>query len=229
MEGSDPIAALATRAGQTQQASPAASQGNELGQDTFLELMTTQLQNQDPLDPKKNAQFVGQLAQFGTVNGISDLQESFEGLRQSLAGNDTLKASRLIGREVLAPAQQGVLTGDNPVRGAVEVPEGAQAVTVTVTDPAGNKVRELELGPSGSGLAEFRWDGISDGGANMPPDTYGLRAEVQTDSGLSEANVLVSDQVRSVTPGKDANDIDLGLENLGSVGFDNIRRVSADG
>ena len=49
----------------------------ELGQDQFLKLMTTQLQNQDPFKPMENGEFLSQMAQFGTVSGIQGLQDSF--------------------------------------------------------------------------------------------------------------------------------------------------------
>ncbi len=50
---------------------------DELGQTEFLELMTTQLQYQDPLEPMENGEFLSQMAQFGTVSGINDLNTNF--------------------------------------------------------------------------------------------------------------------------------------------------------
>ena len=53
---------------------------DKVGQDQFLELMITQLKNQDPMKPMDNGQFLSQMAQFGTVSGINDLQKSFGSL-----------------------------------------------------------------------------------------------------------------------------------------------------
>ncbi|TVQ74128.1 MAG: flagellar hook assembly protein FlgD, partial [Chromatiaceae bacterium] len=53
---------------------------DELGQEDFFKLMITQLQNQDPFEPMESGDFLGQIAQFGTVNGIGELQKSFESI-----------------------------------------------------------------------------------------------------------------------------------------------------
>jgi hypothetical protein len=59
---------------------PQAAEAEELGQEEFLRLMMTQLRNQDPFKPMESGEFLGQLAQFGTVTGLGELQQSFEGL-----------------------------------------------------------------------------------------------------------------------------------------------------
>ena len=83
----------------------------EMGQEDFLKLMTTQLQNQDPMKPMENGDFLAQIAQFSTVDGIGKLQESFEALSGSLHSNQALQASGLIGRNVMVPSNAGVYFG----------------------------------------------------------------------------------------------------------------------
>ena len=70
-----------------------------LGQEDFLKLMTAQLKNQSPLDPTSSADFLSQLAQFGTVNGINqlnqtnaELQAAMEALGDCRRENDELKS-----------------------------------------------------------------------------------------------------------------------------------------
>ena len=58
------------------QPQPDSKANDRLGQADFLQLMTTQLQNQDPFAPLENGEFIGQMAQFGTVSGIEELQQS---------------------------------------------------------------------------------------------------------------------------------------------------------
>ena len=53
-----------------------ASNNNELGQDVFLQLMITQLQNQDPLDPMDNSEFLSQQAMFTQVNTLQEMNEN---------------------------------------------------------------------------------------------------------------------------------------------------------
>ncbi|MEM1146048.1 MAG: flagellar hook capping FlgD N-terminal domain-containing protein, partial [Pseudomonadota bacterium] len=57
----------------------------DLGSEAFLQLMVAQLENQDPSKPIDNTEFVAQLAQFGTVSGVQELNESFDSLGASLA------------------------------------------------------------------------------------------------------------------------------------------------
>ena len=62
-----------TQLGLTQPAENDSKGNDSLGQEEFLELMTAQLRFQDPLKPMENGDFLGQMAQFGTVNGINEL------------------------------------------------------------------------------------------------------------------------------------------------------------
>ena len=59
--------------------------GGSLGQEDFLKLMTTQLQNQDPFAPMENADFIAQMAQFSTVTGITDIGQSLKGISNQLS------------------------------------------------------------------------------------------------------------------------------------------------
>ena len=52
----------------------------ELGQDAFLKLMTAQMKNQDPFKPMESGEFLGQIAQFSTVSGIQQMNQSLSGL-----------------------------------------------------------------------------------------------------------------------------------------------------
>ncbi|HET8691826.1 MAG TPA: flagellar hook capping FlgD N-terminal domain-containing protein, partial [Steroidobacteraceae bacterium] len=82
-------------------ATPKADASKELGAEDFLKLMLTQFQNQDPLKPLDNGDFIGQLAQFGTVTGLTQLRQDFGSLADSLVSNQALQASSLLGRDVL--------------------------------------------------------------------------------------------------------------------------------
>ena len=77
---------------------------DELGQQDFINLMITQLRNQDPFEPLQSGEFIGQLAQFGTVSGIGELKETVSDLANSLISNQTLEAANLIGKNALVPS-----------------------------------------------------------------------------------------------------------------------------
>ena len=62
----------------------ATNKAEELGLNTFLKLMVTQLNNQDPFKPMENGEFLGQIAQFGSVTGLEKLNQNFESLAASI-------------------------------------------------------------------------------------------------------------------------------------------------
>ncbi|RAE74048.1 flagellar biosynthesis protein FlgD, partial [Burkholderia multivorans] len=72
-------------------------------QATFLKLLVTQLQNQDPTSPVDSSQMTSQLAQINTVSGIAQLNTSLTSLSTQLAAGQQTQAALLIGSNVLAP------------------------------------------------------------------------------------------------------------------------------
>ena len=94
-----------------------------LGKNAFLELMITQLQNQDPLSPQQNGEFISQLAQFSSVEGLNNLNASVSGMAASLRSTQALQASTLVGRSVRVPSDTTLFDGAAPLTGAVVLPE----------------------------------------------------------------------------------------------------------
>ena len=83
---------------------PQQQRSKSLGQADFLRLMTEQLKNQDPLKPLDNAQFLGQLAQFSTVQGIDKMQNAMEAVASVMESDQALRAASLVGHNALIEA-----------------------------------------------------------------------------------------------------------------------------
>ena len=126
------------------------SRNENLGQADFLRLMTEQLKNQDPLKPLSNNEFLGQLAQFSTVQGIQDLNAGFGGLQSALGGDQVLRAASLVGHEVLVPSDRVQLVPGEPAEGLVATPS-AGTVVMDIKDASGQLVRRLEIASPGAG------------------------------------------------------------------------------
>jgi len=102
-----------------------ASNNNELGQDVFLQLMITQLQNQDPLDPMDNSEFLSQQAMFTQVNTLQEMNENLTSygdallsMNGSMLNSSTLnQATSLVGKEVTAINPENK---DETITGVVE-------------------------------------------------------------------------------------------------------------
>ena len=200
------------------------SKGSKLGQEDFLKLMTTQLQNQDPFAPMENGEFLGQIAQFSAVTGIQDLQASFEKLSQSLVSNQALQASGLVGRSVLAPTGIAALGQDGGVKGVVEVPASSNDVRVTIHAASGETIRSLALGSQPSGNAQFQWDGLKDDGTRALPGSYFVAASGQFEGRQVGLDTLLASEVESVTLGGDGGLL-LDLRGVGPIDFKNVRQI----
>ena len=196
----------------------------DLGQEQFLELMTAQLQNQDPFKPMESGDFLGQIAQFSTVEGIGDLNDSFSGLSQSLVSNQALQATNLVGRQVLAPTGVAALSQGGNIRGNVELPAASGEVVVNVYDQAGQVVRRLELGSQAAGPVAFQWDGLKNDGQFASPGSYFISAEASIDGQFESVETLLASEVRSVTL-SNSGGLLLDLDGIGSLDFSEVRQI----
>jgi len=190
---------------------PEAKSRTELGQDDFLKLMITQFQNQDPFKPMENGEFLGQLAQFSTVNGIDSLNGAFAGLAGSIQDEQALQAANLVGRSVLAVTDIGYLPQDGLVNGAVEIDGPVSNVQVEITNASGEIVQLLNLGEQPAGLAQFSWDGLDATGERAASDHYRITARVVRGNNVESAPTLIQSDIESVTLGQFGSGMTLNL------------------
>ncbi len=197
----------------------------KLGQNEFLKLMTTQLSNQDPFQPMENGEFMGQIAQFGTVNGVNELLTSFQDLASNLQSSQALQASNLIGRQVLVNHNQGHLPAEGNLMGAVELPSSSSDVAVNVFDASGELLGREELGAQPAGLLQFNWDGTTLSGQRAPSGRYRIEVEANYGGNTEALTPQVVDQVRSLTLGGAGRQMQVELENLGTVSFNQVNQI----
>jgi flagellar basal-body rod modification protein FlgD len=174
----------------------------------FLKLLTTQLNNQDPLNPLDNAQLTSQLAQMSTVSGIEKMNTALQSLLAQGGANQLLQAGAMVGKSVLAPG--GTITaGNGSAAFAVQLPASAQSVQATITDATGAVVRTIDLGTLPAGLSQQAWDGTNDAGQPVPAGAYGIAVQAGNGAAAVSASTLVFDQVTSVRPGASGFTLDL--------------------
>jgi flagellar basal-body rod modification protein FlgD len=150
------------------------SSNNTLGQDAFLKLLTTQMQNQDPLNPVDNTQMLAQLAQFSQLSVIQGLSSKFDSMATALAGSTSLAATQLVGKEVSFDASQLSLAAGSSAKFNVVLPQAATDTTVVISDSTGHVVRTLHLGAEPAGTSAIPWDGLDDKGHACAAGTYTL-------------------------------------------------------
>ena len=216
---------ILTQLGINKVAETKTNKNDTLGQEEFLELMTTQLLNQDPLAPMENGDFIGQMASFGTVSGIGDLNNAFSDLSTAFQSNQALQASTMVGRNVLIESNVGSFNSAGILEASVDLASPASNVVVTVSDASGQLINRQELGSQPAGLVNYRWNGESSNGQNYNSGAYRVTAEVQRGDDRSSSLTLTSAQVESVTLGKGGQDLTLSVSNIGDINMSQVRKI----
>lgn len=194
-------------------------------EDTFLTLMMTQLQYQDPFQPLESGEFLSQLAQFETAAGVQGIQDGLNSLAASMFSSQVLESAALVGKTVFAEQSQASLESGGTVEGAVDVPPGAGSVQVEIKDEAGQIVRRIDLGLAAAGRQPFVWDGLDENGAAAAAGNYAISARIESGGESYSGRVLVADQVRSVTLGGGGQPPILNLAGGGQISFSQVLEI----
>lgn len=155
-----------------------------MGKDAFLKLLVTQLENQDPLNPTENTEFVAQLAQFSSLEGIQNLNTSLEGMVGSMDSLQEFGSASLIGRSARAASDSFTYDGSAERLGFSFDSDVTEAV-LTVKDSSGETVREINLGSLSSGYGEAEWDGKNSSGTAAGAGLYSFSVEAKGSDGSS--------------------------------------------
>lgn len=198
---------------------------SELGQQAFLDLMVTQLKNQDPMNPLQGADMLGQMAQFSTVTGINSLQSSFSSLASSLQSNQALQASTMVGRSVVVPRDRFAFAAGGSAALAATLPGAASNVTVSITDANGQLVRHQQLGPQPAGTVDYNWDGKRDDGKTAAGGNYTIKFDGIVDGQSTALTAAVRARVDSVSLGRNGLPPQLNVDGLGAVALSDVIEI----
>jgi flagellar basal-body rod modification protein FlgD len=132
-------------------------QADTLGKDDFLKMLVAQLQNQDPLNPLDGADFTAQLAQFSSLEQLSNMNTQLEVLNLYQASLNNAQSVNLIGKEVTARGD-GIKVEGESADLAYNLSEDASNVTIKIYDKDANLVDTIELGSQQEGENSVAWD-----------------------------------------------------------------------
>ncbi|MBT8766457.1 flagellar hook assembly protein FlgD [Metapseudomonas boanensis] len=197
----------------------------DLGKNEFLELLVAQLNNQDPLSPQENGEFIAQLAQFSQVEGIEKLNSSMGSLLSGYQSSQALQASSLVGRKVIVPTEKAVVDTSETFKASASLPASSSNVWVNVYDTSGSVVNRINLGQQSAGSVSFMWDGKDSSGNLMPPGTYKFEAQAQYDGETKGLYTMLPANVDSVTLGQNGGELMLNLAGIGSVGLSKVQVI----
>ena len=148
--------------------------GNDaVGKDDFLNLLTTQLAHQDPLNPSDSTAFLSQLAEFSSLEQMSNIREGLDVLAITQTAGTSAQMVSFIGKEVEFEADSVVLTeGGEPPEMHYSLSDDATETTVVIKNELGEVVRTYELGPQDDGNHTLAFDGLDEQGNTLPPGSY---------------------------------------------------------
>ncbi|CAM2930204.1 flagellar basal-body rod modification protein FlgD [Legionella steigerwaltii] len=197
-----------------------------LGQQDFLRLMVAQIQNQDPMQPQVNGEFLSQLAQFSTNDGVTKMQESLQQMATSLQSNQALQASALVGRKVLVNSNSLQLGADGDTKTAVDIPPGLSNLSASIYSDSGELIKTIPLGQPAPGFFQFTWDGT--GGDNNRVKEGKYKVEVRAVYGGKEVSLktMTSANVDSVSLGQNGDGLKLNVAGVGPISLDQVRQIS---
>lgn len=195
----------------------------ELGKNEFLNLLVAQLNNQNPLEPQGNGEFIAQLAQFSQVEGIEKLNTSMGSLLSGYQSSQALQASSLVGRKVIVPTDKAVVDTSESFKASLVLPTSSSNVYVNVYDNAGTVVSRVNMGEQAAGNVSFIWDGKDASGNLLPPGTYKFEAQATYEGETEGLYTMLPANVDSVVLG--GSELMLNLAGLGSVPLSQVQVI----
>lgn len=166
----------------------ATAQGKaSLGKDDFMKLMISQLKNQDPLSPLDGTQFSAQLAQFSSLEQLSNLNAY---MKQSIDANAVLTQSinntlitGLIGKEVKINGGDLQLRGQENIVLGYNLPVEAKTAQIKIYNESGSLVRTIDGVPTNSGNSKLSWNLTDNNGNKLPNGNYKFEVNAMNNGG----------------------------------------------
>lgn len=173
--------------------------GGNLDQAAFLRLMTAQLKMQDPFKPLDSNGMVAQMAQFSTVAGIEEMNDSLKKLYENNRIGD---ASSWLGRNVLLPGNVAIPNEAGQYAGEFTLTAPAKDLSIDFLNDRGEIVQAIELGKQEAGPIVFEWDALDENGKPLELGALKVRVNGGVISGLSSWSKV--NAVQSPTDGANA-------------------------
>lgn len=202
-----------------------ASGSNELGKNEFMKLMIAQMENQNPLEPQDNGEFISQLAEFSSLEEMQKISGSVNNFSTQFQSSQALQASAMVGRTVLVPASSSPLSNAGTISGVVDLEATTSALNISIFNGSGELVNQFDLGQQAAGTVPFVWDGTNSEGDQMPFDNYTIKAQASRSGSTEQATTLLSANVNSVSIAQGGG-ISLNLSGMGAIPLEQVREIN---
>ncbi len=149
---------------------PASGPNKTLGKEDFLRLLTAQMKAQNPLNPMDSTGFTAQLAQFSSLEQLTNISSELTSMAQSQSALQSTLATDLIGKRVQVAGNTITLNGEADL--TYMLGSASSKTTISIYDANGNLVRTASVGQAGAGEQTYHWDGRDANGNAMPAGQY---------------------------------------------------------
>ncbi len=197
-----------------------------LAQEDFITLMLTQFKNQDPFSSQDNGDFLAQMAQFSTVEGIGDMQRSMEAMVASMKASQVLEASVLVGKGALVESDTVAYSGVG-ITGSVDVPIHTASVKIDIISSSGARIDSFTVNNAGPGLVDFYWDGTDINGDAVAAGNYDISATFFNGTESEAVTTLIRGKINSVSLDGQGGSSQLEIVGLGLKSLDAVREISS--
>ncbi|MDR2104651.1 MAG: flagellar hook assembly protein FlgD [Deferribacteraceae bacterium] len=162
--------------------------GDGIGKEAFLNLLVTQLQNQDPLDPMDNAEFTSQTTAFSQLEQMMAINETLTSMLKlqnatANVANPLIDAATFIGKTIEYNSNTLVISDNGISSISFYAADAAASAYVSIYDANGSLVGGYELGGIAKGSNAFTWDGKGLGGVTLPNGTYNFTVSAASAAG----------------------------------------------
>ena len=194
---------------------------DQLGQEDFLKLMTTQLQNQDPFAPMENGEFIAQMAQFSTVTGITSMDESLKNVAAKLGETRIATAANMLGHSVLVPGKIARADDDGSVNGVIDLPSASTNVNVVFKSQNGEIIDTINLGNQSYGLVGFAWHGAPKDMIENDEPIF-VEAYANSGKGMEGVSSSIFAEVLSSSAGDGNSGVMLDVRDYGTISANEV-------
>jgi len=149
---------------------------NKMDQDAFLRLLTTQLQNQDPLNPLDNTEFVAQLSQFSSLEQLTQANSNLQNMTLGIDSVSSATMVDMIGREVVAIGNTFSYDSSDKTL-SFDLNSDAEQVSISIRDSSGKTVFQDNIGALGRGEQSYTWTGVNNDGIKLEEGEYSFFIE----------------------------------------------------
>jgi len=166
--------------------------------DDFLNLLTVQLQNQDPLDPADTTEFTNQIVAFSAVEQQININQKLNSLVSLELGNSFASSLNYVGKGVSYLSSEAYFDGETPVDISYSIDGTSSDTTINIIDSDGSVVLSQSVSDDSS-VENFTWDGLNSSGNPVAEGTYEIRVDA-LDIDLSPLNTttVVTGRVNGV-------------------------------